>query len=90
MGILAAGQVVIVHFPFSDLTATKLRPAVVPAEAGRGRLDSLPDHQQTLRRRQGHRFGRAGFRARLAPAGQLHPSRQTFHRAQQPCYKSSG
>ncbi len=36
MGILAAGQVVIVQFPFSDLTASKLRPAVVLAEAGRG------------------------------------------------------
>ena len=36
MGALAAGQVVIVHFPFSDLTASKLRPAVVLAEAGRG------------------------------------------------------
>lgn len=36
MGTLAAGQVVIVHFPFSDLTASKLRPAVVLAEAGHG------------------------------------------------------
>src|SRR4051812_4142148 len=36
MGTLAAGQVVIVHFPFSDLTASKLRPAIVLAEAGRG------------------------------------------------------
>ena len=36
MGPLAAGQVVLVHFPFSDLSATKLRPAVVLAEAGRG------------------------------------------------------
>lgn len=36
MGIFAAGQVVIVHFPFSDLTASKLRPAVVLAEAGHG------------------------------------------------------
>ena len=36
MGTLAAGQVVIVHFPFSDLTAFKLRPAVVLADAGRG------------------------------------------------------
>jgi mRNA interferase MazF len=35
MGTFAAGQVVIVHFPFSDLTASKLRPAVVLAEAGR-------------------------------------------------------
>ncbi len=36
MGTFAAGQVVVVHFPFSDLTASKLRPAVVLAEAGRG------------------------------------------------------
>ena len=36
MGVFAAGQVVIVHFPFSDLTASKLRPAIVLAEAGRG------------------------------------------------------
>jgi mRNA interferase MazF len=36
MGTFATGQVVIVHFPFSDLTASKLRPAVVLAEAGRG------------------------------------------------------
>jgi hypothetical protein len=26
MGTFAAGQVVIVHFPFSDLTASKLGP----------------------------------------------------------------
>jgi PemK-like, MazF-like toxin of type II toxin-antitoxin system len=36
MGPFAAGQVVLVHFPFSDLTASKLRPAVVLAAAGRG------------------------------------------------------
>jgi mRNA interferase MazF len=36
MGTFATGQVVIVHFPFSDLTASKLRPAVVLAEAGHG------------------------------------------------------
>ena len=35
MGPLAARQVVIVHFPFSDLTASKLRPAVVLGDAGR-------------------------------------------------------
>ncbi len=35
MGPFAAGQVVIVHFPFSDLPASKLCPAIVLAEAGR-------------------------------------------------------
>lgn len=32
----AAGAVVLVPFPFSDLSASRLRPAVVLAEAGRG------------------------------------------------------
>jgi len=32
----AAGSVVLVPFPFSDLTQAKLRPAVVLADAGRG------------------------------------------------------
>ena len=33
---LAEGLVVLVRFPFSDLSQTKLRPAVVLADAGRG------------------------------------------------------
>ncbi len=32
----AAGSVVVVPFPFSDLSRAKLRPAVVLADAGRG------------------------------------------------------
>lgn len=32
----SAGAVVLVPFPFSDLTKSKLRPAVVLADAGRG------------------------------------------------------
>ena len=35
MGILAAGQVVLVPFPFSDLSRSKMPPAVVLAESGR-------------------------------------------------------
>ncbi len=35
MGSFAAGQVVLVRFPFSDLTSSKLRPAIVLATAGR-------------------------------------------------------
>lgn len=38
MGTFAAGAVVLVPFPFSDLSQTKLRPAVVLADAGRGDL----------------------------------------------------
>ncbi|MDR4466555.1 MAG: type II toxin-antitoxin system PemK/MazF family toxin [Nitrospira sp.] len=36
MGTPSVGTVVLVRFPFSDLSQTKLRPAVVLAEAGRG------------------------------------------------------
>jgi mRNA interferase MazF len=36
VGTLAAGAVVLVPFPFSDLSQAKLRPAVVLADAGRG------------------------------------------------------
>jgi mRNA interferase MazF len=32
----AAGSIVLVRFPFSDLTAQKIRPALVMADAGRG------------------------------------------------------
>jgi len=32
----AGGAIILVRFPFSDLSQTKLRPAVVLADAGRG------------------------------------------------------
>jgi mRNA interferase MazF len=36
VGTPAIGAVVLVRFPFSDLSRSKLRPAIVLAEAGRG------------------------------------------------------
>jgi mRNA interferase MazF len=36
VGSFTAGSVVLVRFPFSDLSQTKLRPAVVLADCGRG------------------------------------------------------
>ena len=36
MGTLKAGQVVVLPFPFSDLSQQKLRPALLLADAGRG------------------------------------------------------
>ncbi len=36
MGLFAVGAVVVVPFPFSDLSQSKLRPAVVLADADRG------------------------------------------------------
>jgi mRNA interferase MazF len=35
VGVPTAGQVVLVPFPFSDLSQAKMRPAVVLADAGR-------------------------------------------------------
>src|SRR5437762_1429487 len=75
MGTFAAGQTVIVHFPFSDLTASKLRPAIVLAEAGRGDWILCPNHQQILRRSACHstgcrRLDRLTMRA--PPRGSLH------------------
>lgn len=36
MGTFTAGQVVVLPFPFSDLSRKKLRPALLLADAGRG------------------------------------------------------
>lgn len=36
MGVFAAGAVVLIPFPFSDLSQAKMRPAIVLADAGRG------------------------------------------------------
>jgi mRNA interferase MazF len=36
MGAFAAGQIVLILFPFSDLSRAKMRPAIVLADAGRG------------------------------------------------------
>ena len=53
MAAPAAGAVVLVRFPFSDLTSTKLRPAVALAHAGRGdavlcQVTSAPMQTHTL------------------------------------------
>ena len=48
---LSVGSIVLVPFPFSDLSQSKLRPALVDS---RGRrpwgLDFMSNHQQSLRR----------------------------------------
>jgi len=36
MGTFAGRQVILLIFPFSDLSATKLRPALLLADAGKG------------------------------------------------------
>ena len=39
------GEVVVVPFPFSDLTQAKRRPALVITEFGRRRCNSVSDNQ---------------------------------------------
>ena len=46
MGSFAAASVVLVRFPFSDLSHSKLRPAVVLADSGRGDWLLMSDHEQ--------------------------------------------
>ena len=36
MAALAAGSVILIPFPFSDLSQSKIRPALVLADVGRG------------------------------------------------------
>ena len=38
MGAFATRQVILLPFPFSDLTANKMRPALVLAQAAKGDL----------------------------------------------------
>ena len=38
MANISVGDIVFVHFPFSDLSKNKLRPALVLADAGKGDL----------------------------------------------------
>ena len=39
------GAVVLVPFPFSDLSTSKLRPALLIAPSGQGDLDVHADHE---------------------------------------------
>jgi len=90
MGTFAAGQVVIVHFLFPDLTASKLRPAVVLAEAGRGdwilcQITSKSYGDEKAIPLDTPYFARGSLRL----ASHVRPGK-AFHRAQQPRCKSSG
>lgn len=61
MGNIAVGSVITVRFPFSDLSHTKLRPAVVLADASRGdwilcQITSRPYGDQTAVKLEAEHF----------------------------------
>jgi hypothetical protein len=78
VGPVQPGLVVFVRFPFSDLSASKLRPAVVLAQAW-CRLDPLPGHEQPLRRQRSRRSGHDILRFRRARARELREAKQAVH-----------
>jgi len=71
MGPLAAGQVALVHFPFSDLNGVQTAPGGCAGGSLARGLGSLPNHQQVLRRSQGGATERRRLRAGLLAHHQL-------------------
>ena len=84
MGTLAACQFVIVHFPFSNLSQSKLRPAVVLAEAGRGDWLLCKITSKSCGDSRAIQGASRGLRSRLAAHHQLCASRRTIHSTRQP------
>ena len=44
----SVGDIVLVRFPFSDLSQQKLRPALILADVRTGRLHLMPDHEPAV------------------------------------------
>jgi hypothetical protein len=80
MGAFAKGPVALLTFPFSDLSKSKLRPAVLLAHAGRQDWIVLPNHIQPSNRCPFDFFVRCGLLARRFAAKQLRTTRQNLHR----------
>ena len=81
MGAPAAGQVVLLPFPFSDLTRNKLRPALLLAAGGKGdwiscQLTSNPYADPLAIELKKTDFAEGGLKPH-----QLRASRQAVHRA---------
>ncbi|MBF0309994.1 MAG: MazF family transcriptional regulator [Magnetococcales bacterium] len=84
MGVFATGQVVLLPFPFSDLSRSKYRLAVILADAGRGdwvlcQITSNPYADDRAVELSHDAFTSGGLqRVRYVRPGKLFPER--FHR----------
>jgi mRNA interferase MazF len=67
MGRFAKGEIVLVNFPFSDLSQTKLRPALVLAEAEYGDLLLCQITSKTYGDRNAVQIDQADFRSGSLP-----------------------
>jgi len=79
MGTPAVRSVVLVTFPFSDLSASKLRPAVVLADVGRGDYILCQVTSNPYADPDAVRLGDPGLRVGLTAPCQLRPSGQALH-----------
>lgn len=87
MGAFAAGQVVLLPFPFSDLTRSKLRPALLLADAGRDDWIACQITSNPLCRHARDRARARGFHVGRLAAGKLCASGQIVHGQHFPvCY----
>jgi len=84
MGAPAAGSVILVPFPFSDLSHSKIRPALVLADAGRGdwilcQITSKPYADAQAIRLDGPDFATGGLElTSYVPPGKLFTANETL------------
>jgi hypothetical protein len=76
---LGPGLVVLLRFPFSDLSSSKLRPAIVSGPRWRCRLGAMPSHEQSLWGSWGSASQRHIVRIRWSQPRQLRKAWQAVH-----------
>ena len=87
----AVGPVVLVRFPFSDLSQSKLRPAVVLADAGRGDWILCQVTSNPYADARAVELAEGDFWHGRPPAHELCAADQALHRAREHfCIRSRG